>query len=271
MKTFKYLCLFGLLTATSIFAQEEICSRTRSQTDSELRNPSNRIGFKNAGGLFNSGVCWWHSRLQRSSVYLTQFAPNLPRPSTDELYQILYGLRNMSDVVTIPGFSNFQSFTQAYKAETQWILDQWQRFDGFRNSQWIRGISGRSSLESMQMQAQMQLVYKYFQESPTPIWLMAQIKGISSHSFLLLGMTRVEEGFDLEVLDSNYPLITGVVHYKFGDTSLREVGTKYTFVPYVGFQNDFKLISATLKEHCLNKDELNVTGIKPGQIEASKN
>lgn len=256
-----------LLTTSIAFASDEICSRTESDLSDSLRIEQNRMAFKNAGGLFSGGVCWWHNRLQRSSFYLSSFYPDLPKPSKEEVYTILYHLRYMDQAVHIPGYSDFQTFTKDHQPAIQYVLNQWQRFDGFRNSQWIRGISGHSSLSPNAMQAQMHTVYKFHKESPAPVWLMAQIKGISSHSFLLVSMKSVENGFDLEVIDSNHPLVTGAVKYRFGDTFLREIGEKYTFVPYVGFQNDFRLIGSTLKSYCRNKDVLALERVLDGQIE----
>ena len=104
------------------------------------------------------------------------------------------------------------------------------------------------------MQAQMANIFKFFSESPVPIWLMAQIKGINSHALLLVKMVQVEDGYEMEVVDSNHPLVIGRILYQVGDERLQEEGEKYNFVPYVGFQNDFKAISQSLKEYCGNKE-----------------
>ena len=45
---------------------------------------TNLMSFKNQGGLFNGGVCWWHSRFQRNIFYLSIFRPDLNKPLKSE-------------------------------------------------------------------------------------------------------------------------------------------------------------------------------------------
>ncbi len=267
----KYLLTLSLLILPLSSFGGDLCSRTQSDILSSLQNPMNRIAFKNTGGIFDGGVCWWHSRLQRSATYLVRFAPEKAKPSTAQVNAILFSLRNMNKVVTIPGYKDFNSFTNDYQEQTQKMLNRWQRFDGVINHEWQRGISGHSSLPAADLEKQMQSVFEFYKNSPLPIWVMAQIKGISSHAFLIIDMKQVSRGFDFHVIDSNHPGIIGLVQYEYGQTSLREVGQKYSFVPYVGFQNDFRLISAALKTQChsftLDKDFSN---IEDGQVELPK-
>jgi hypothetical protein len=267
----KYLITLSLLILPFTSFAAEFCSRTQTDILNSLENPLNRIAFKNAGGIFNSGVCWWHSRLQRSATYLVRFAPEKAKPTATQVSSILFSLRNMNQVVTIPGFTDFKSFTKAYQVQTQKMLNDWQKFDGVINREWERGISGHSSLPSAALELQMHKVFDFFKNSPLPVWVLVQIKGISSHAYLILDMEQVSNGLDFHVIDSNHPEKKGLVQYRYGQTSLREVGEKYTFVPYVGFQNDFRLISASLKTHChsftLDRD---FAHIEDGQIELPK-
>lgn len=174
----------------------------------------------------------------------------------------------MDEVVTIPGYSDFESFTKDVRPEIQAILNDWQKTDGFLNFEWIRGISGQSFLPPEQMKIRMDDVYSYFKTSPNPIWLMAQIKGITSHSLLLTSMHSNGRGYTLEVIDSNHPTETYSIDYVYGDQFLRPKYEKYTFVPYVGFQRDFKKISETLKRVCGDKNKLiDSSVILDGQIE----
>ncbi|MGZ3789205.1 MAG: hypothetical protein ACXVLQ_11820, partial [Bacteriovorax sp.] len=71
-------------------SKEEFCSRF-GPTPSDLEiiqdlstESSNLMSFKNSGGVFNGGVCWWHSRFQRNIFYLSIFRPDLDRPKTTE-------------------------------------------------------------------------------------------------------------------------------------------------------------------------------------------
>jgi hypothetical protein len=239
--------VFVLLAPSFLFAQS-VCHRDQSIIKEALMSPSSRISFTNNGGLFNGGVCWWHSRLQRASVYLVEFRPKLSPPSSYNAYKIVSSLRDMNKVVVIPGYSDFESFTRDHKLVTQKMLNVWQKIDGFLNFQWIRGISGQSSLDPFEMKRRMDTVYDYFTQTSVPVWLMAQIKGITSHSLLLLDMTQRLNGYDLTIIDSNHPLETLKIEYHIGDESLKN--DNYSFVPYVGFQNDFSKIYGTLSKSC---------------------
>lgn len=265
----KYLFILVFLSL-SISAQT-ICERMDQGVQPYLLETASRISFKNRGGLFNGGVCWWHSRLQRASAYLAEFRPEAPAPSALELKKILRQLRSMNSLVVIPGFDNFYSFTVAYKNEVQSLLEAWQREDGFINQEWVRGISGRHSLKPQELRTRMDNIYRYFLNTPQPVWLMAQIKGISSHAFLLLDMIKIDKGFELHLIDSNHPLDTRVVVYQNGQTALKHSKEKYSFVPYTGFQKDYESILPAVKRICgsnlMLEDNLEIL---PGEIEVGR-
>lgn len=255
--------LFFLLTST-VLAQD-LCTRNQSQIKQHLLQVDSRISFENQGGLINGGVCWWHSRLQRASGYLVKFEPERSPPSGPELDHILYSLRTMKQTISIPGYTDFFSFTKDYQKPIQAMLEEWQRRDGFLNFEWIRGISGKHTLPAGEMRERMDKVYNFYKSSPAPVWIMAQIKGITSHSFLLISMETHQTGYELEVIDSNHPLETIKISYHSGDTSLKN--DKYTFVPYVGFQNDYRLIFKALAQRC--GDSLTEPEVPEGEIEAA--
>lgn len=215
----------------------------------------------------NKGVCWWHNRFQRSSAYLAKYNPDGLPPGKAEARKLLQSLMFMNRVVEIPGYSDLETFSRDYQNEIQAVLNDWQKIDGIINFQWLRGISGRSQLGAQQMKLRMDDVYKHYQTSPVPVWIMAQIKGITSHSFLILNMEKRVNGFDLDVIDSNKPMETVRIEYYHGDKNLRPPGVKYTFVPYVGFQNDFRKISAALKAHCPQKESNFDFHVEDGEIE----
>lgn len=264
-KTLLFLSIFCI--SLNIEASD-FCARTQGDLKTLLSDQSSRISFENAGGLFNGGVCWWHSRLQRSSAYLVQYRPDRSRPSIPELNVILNSLRTMNKTVVIPGYSDFETFSRDYKKEIQAMLDGWQKSDGFFNFEWMRGISGRSSLEPSEMRSQMEAVYRHYKNSPTPLWIMAQIKGITSHSLLILHMVQNETGYSLNVIDSNHPQDTITIDYQYGDRNLRATGESYSFVPYVGFQNDFVKLSSALKSTCGGLTEsLDLSNVEAGDVE----
>lgn len=256
---------FTLLSFSAVAG--EFCGRRQPDIKALLHETSSRIAFKNGGGLLNKGVCWWHNRLQRSSAYLAKFNPAGNPPDLRQVKQILTSLVLMNRVVVIPGYSDFETFSRDYQREVQAVLNDWQKLDGFFNFEWIRGISGRSSLSSRDMLLRMNDIFKQYSSSPVPLWIMAQIKGVTSHSFLVLNMIKRPNGFDLDVIDSNDPQKTIRIEYNQGDRFLRPPGEKYSFVPYSGFQNDFRKISAALKQHCPQKNGNFDFDVKDGEIE----
>ncbi len=267
----KILILLSLFASSSLFAQSRnFCERNRGDILSLMQVPEARIAFKNAGGLMDGGVCWWHSRLQRSSFFLAKYNPENSKPTPVQLNSILAGLRNMDRVVTIPGYENFESFTRDYQGQIQNLLNDWQVFDGFYNFQWIRGISGNSILPPKDMEVRMNAVYQSFRQSPASMWVMAQMKGVVSHAFLVVGMEVVNGGYDLELIDSNNPREVVRVAYQAGDQFLQTNRSTTAFVPYVGFQEDFRKISKGLSTFCKNKSDelvLELRNVRNGDVE----
>lgn len=267
----KILILLSLFISSTLFAQSRtFCERNRSDILSLMEETSARIAFRNTGGIGNGGVCWWHSRLQRSSFFLARYAPAAAKPDRKKVAEILSGLRNMEKVITIPGYENFQTFSRAHSTEIQKLLNDWQVFDGLYNFQWIRGISGRAALPPKEMEERMNAVYESFRQSPAAMWVMAQMEGITSHSFLIHHMEKVNGGYDLRMIDSNHPLELVNVRYTSGDQFLKTDKGSRPFVPYVGFQEDFRKITKGLVGHCRNKSlELlrDFQNIKDGEIE----
>ena len=226
----------------------ELCSQTRAELLAKFELRENRLGFRNDGGLFDGGVCWWHSRLQRSSIYLARFEPALPRPTEKESKEIVEHLVRFDSVVTIPGYSNFNDFSRDHEGLIQHELNEWQIRDGFIKQQWIRGLYGRPSLPPSVLRERMARIFVKFKASKPGLWVMAQFPGITSHALLFLGMTRTAEGFHLRVIDSNRPEITRELTYHYGDRSI-QLGNE-GFTPFVGFQSDQETIDTTLAGYC---------------------
>lgn len=267
----KILFLLTLFVSSSLYAQSRaFCERNREDILTLMKEPSARISFRNSGGIINGGVCWWHSRLQRSSFYLVKFNPGAAKPNQKQLTDILTKLRSMNTVVTIPGFDNFSAFTRTYQKQIQKMLNDWQVIDGVFHVQWIRGISGKPTLPANELSARMDSVYQSYRQSPAAMWIMAQMEGITSHSFLIVHMEKVNGGYDLDLIDSNHPLEVVTAKFHEGDQSLRTGRNSNPFVPYVGFQEDFRRISQSLVGHCRDKNmEIlqDFQDIRDGEIE----
>jgi len=244
-----------LLTLFSPFLEmrnaqaNSFCSRTNADLVKQFEAPENRLAFQNDGGLGDGGVCWWHSRLQRSSIYLTRYAPTKPQPTLAEARALVRKLVFFSEVVEIPGYANFSDFSKDFQPVVQKELNNWQIRDGFINQQWIRGISGHSSLPADVLTQHMNVLYQKFLTTQPGLWVMVQLPGIASHALLIIGMDQSDAGYELHVIDSNYPGITRVLDYHYGDQSIR-LDDSDVFTPYPGFQNDLVKIDNTLQSYC---------------------
>jgi hypothetical protein len=233
-------------------AQASFCERTMEQVKVDFNDPTHRLAFQNEGGLMSGGVCWWHSRMQRAAVYLTQFSPQKSRPSSKDAKDLVHRLAQMKEVIEIPGFRNFYEFSQANKSIIQSELNRWQIEDGFIRQQWLRGLYGRSSMPADALKRRMDTVFSKFVTHDPGLWAMAQIKGITSHSILIMDMQPVDQGYRVAYIDSNYPSETMTLNYHYGDESISE----YKMVPYVGFNHDYDLIKGAIADHCGGKSHL---------------
>ena len=226
----------------------DFCARSDEDLRAAFEDPALRLGFQNQGGLLNGGTCWWHSRLQRAAVYLARFRPELPRPDQSGVERILKDLVHFRSVVEIPGYSGFAEFSHDHERLVQRELDLWQIRDGFVNQQWIRGLSGRPELPARRLEKRMEKIHRAFKTSKPGLWLMVQMKGITSHALLLLGMEPTSEGYHLRFIDSNFPDETRELEYHRGERKL-DLGYA-TFVPYAGYRNDLRRIAAAIDSHC---------------------
>jgi hypothetical protein len=218
------------------------------ELDQKIHDPSARIAFENDGGMLGGGVCWWHSRLQRAFWYLASFDPVLPRPSELQVRKLIQALVRRNQKVVIPGFADVQSFTEAYQEVIQRQLDLWQIRDGFINQAWVRGLSGRAILDPIKMQRHMDALYSKFLKASRHaeiLWVMLQMEGITSHSSLLTSMVPVDGGYDLEMVDSNFPDTFVKYQFRSGQGVIKPVSPANLesaygpIVPYAGFHRDW--------------------------------
>lgn len=268
------VALFILCFAHAETQSTRFCERKNSDIHRELANPAHRLSFRNQGGLINGGVCWWHSRLQRSSLYLARFNPRRPKPNGAQIRGILSALKKMNQVVEIGGYENFFDFTKGEEPSVQALLEAWQKEDGILYFQWIRGLSGQYQLPPRALENKMEELANLVESSPTPVWVMAQMKGITSHSFLIRSIERLPQGFRFELIDSNAPAKLRYSKFQRGDRSLRLEDGGKEFVLYSGFQSDFNKIRSALGHFCRwNPHSLREEGlfgseaIIPGEIE----
>ncbi|MCF8058293.1 MAG: hypothetical protein K9K67_03295 [Bacteriovoracaceae bacterium] len=181
--------IFGTLLAVEANeapqSKGDFCGQFKSnktRTQSILQNDEMRMAFQNRGGLINGGVCWWHSRFQRNAAYLTIYKPDQPMPDVEEAKSIIKKIRFASEVVTIPGFSNFYEFSSYFRDEIQDRLDGWQRTDGFIMQQWVVGLAGSSETTPENMKDIMDDLYKQVSLGDV-VYQKLQIKGIVAHAW----------------------------------------------------------------------------------------
>ena len=229
----------------------EFCGRF--QDDSILASysseESNLMSFKNNGGLFNQGVCWWHSRFQRNIFYLSIFKPELKRPTQKEIKALIKEIRAGESMITIPGFSNFAEFSETYKNEIQSELNSWQLYDGVVLGSWIDGLKGDTQVRPEVLKEMMEKVFQYVSVEKKIAYQKLQIKGITSHAWLIVGMKPGPNGYEVGFLDSNSPRMSLNYSYKFGDTSFFDKSYG-NFVPYLEFTREEERIRSVAKAFC---------------------
>ncbi len=258
---FKVLAGIILLSSSFAFAgslptsKGEFCARFADSTvlQSYVSEGTNLMAFKNDGGIFNGGVCWWHSRFQRNIFYLSIFRPDLNAPTSSEVRSIIKEIRAGQSIVTIPGFSNFAEFSETYKAEIQAELNAWQLFDGIVWSVWIDGLKGTTRVQPDVLKTMMDTVFQYVEVDGKIAYQKLQIKGITSHAWLIVGMTKADNGYEIGLIDSNMPRMSRNYSYKIADSSFNEKSYG-DFVPYLEFTREESRLSSVAKKFCGIKD-----------------
>ncbi len=232
-------------------SKEEFCKRfddldIMSDYSSE---PNNLMSFKNQGGVFNGGVCWWHSRFQRNVFYLSLFRPDLPKLDPKNVKALIKEIRAGKSVVTIPGFYNFNEFSNLYKKEILKELEDWQIYDGVILGAWIDGLKGETKTSASILLQKMDEIYEYVEIDKKIAYLKLQMKGITAHAWLIVGIKRGPNGFDVGLIDSNNPMRTENYTYKIGDESFYDKSYG-NFVPYLEFIREETRLQTVAQVYC---------------------
>lgn len=221
-------------------------------TETALR-PDMRLSFSNEGGIANGGVCWWHSRFQRSAWALAEFAPDQPRPTRVQAAALIDALAKMSHVVVIPGYPDLLTFTHDHADLVQRELNQWQLRDGFVNLAWTRGLARRSSYgpsKAMKMMDRLHSKFRSLSRRNHVTWVKLQMPGVTAHAALILDMTRDTDGnYELKVVDSNFQDRTETWSFRRGDTHLQTPFYGKT-MPFDGYERDLSRIDAARETYC---------------------
>lgn len=245
------LISFNLMAAsTPSQSMEQFCADRSSLSSVKelLSSSSNLMAFRNQGGMANGGVCWWHSRFQRNATYLTIYRPAEQRPSKDEAAKIIDKIRSGKDIVVIPGYRNFGEFSAYHADQIQKELEKWQKADGIGRFNWVIGLAGKNIVEASELKEMMDELYDYVEVQGNIAYQKLQIKGITAHAWLVVNMKKVGNGYDLEVLDSNFPSRTSMYSYREGQTHFNHFHYG-EFTPYLERKGELdRVILAVLKE-----------------------
>lgn len=241
-------------------SKSEYCARFYEDAENQLsiqdfaNFPENLMAFKNNGGLFNGGVCWWHSRFQRNIFYLAIFRPDLPRPNRAAIKALVSKIRQGNSVVLIPGHHDFEEFSRENEDMIQAELNNWQLYDGVILGGWMDGLKGNTKISPSRLLKLMDELHEYVDVQKKVAYEKLQIKGITAHAWLVVGMKKNTSGYDLGFIDSNNPRMSEIYSYKIGDTSFNLLGYG-KFVPYLEFKNEERRLLETGKIYCGLKEQ----------------
>jgi len=269
------ISIIGIALITSLFSfsaysapKEELKFCAENDVQKKISISSNRLSFKNQGGLANGGVCWWHSRFTRNANYVAVFSPEKAKPHNKTmnrpkkfagktpmkrvpapgsvkyiLKQIKYG-----KVVEIPGYKNLREFSKANRKEIQKLLGDWQIEDGFIKQSWVVGLMGKSKTTAAKFEKSMDKTFKRVSKGQA-VYQKLQIKGVVAHAWIVTGMEKTRDGYNISVIDSNYSS-TRIWRYKKGDTHFNYPGWG-KFVPYTERTREEKKTKKAKEKFCM--------------------
>jgi hypothetical protein len=236
----------GYLTVAQ--AGDNYCERSLKNFQEIALLDENRFSFANEGGLLGGGVCWWHSRLQRNAIYMARFAPDAPIPTSAQASKLVNDLINEKGPVVIGGYKDFYDFSRGFHNMIQNKLEAWQKKDGFFKFSWLRGLKGRHEMEPDELQKEMDLFYQKVVGEGEIVYARLNPAGIEAHSWLIVGMTKRERGYELVYVDSNYPVATLRYDYTIGDVSVDSGIGKSGF--YENYSGTLKKLKKNFAKAC---------------------
>lgn len=255
--------LIGLVCSVSSFSayafsygqpswsKEEFCAdrEDRDYVKVLASYPNNLMGFRNHGGIGNGGVCWWHARFQRNSLYLTYYQPNEKKDSNEVVLGKIKKIRAGKEVVIINGFSDFYEFSSVYSDEIQRELEKWQKSDGIVKFKWMKGLKGKPVVSPEKFKIIMDQLYEDVMVKKNIVYQKLQVKGIAAHSWLVVNMNVTSTGYDLLVIDSNIPNELMLYSYNYGDTNFQHF-VYGNFTPYTENENELVNIKNVISSKC---------------------
>lgn len=255
----KKILFLLLLSSISAYAQvpdkASFCEirQDRNKLVNMLKRPGNLLTLVNQQGLLglNTGVCWWHSRLQRRFSYLADFRPREARPSEKEVKKILREIKRGNQVVKIPGYNNLAEFSNENADLIQKSLNAWIFGDSLLRQKWVKGLQGKSSFKIGKLSTHLKKMNQEFVESDGIMMQVLQMKGVVAHAWLVIDMKESSKGFfELDIVDSNLP--DNVVKYEIweNDPSMDALYLYGDFIGYTQFRAELKKIKEAVNKYC---------------------
>ena len=209
-----------------------------------------RIAFQNPYGYFSTGLCWWHSHLQRAAVYLAYYDAAAAKPTSAQAYQILSDIYFGHRVTRIPGYDSFYSFTlDNQKTATDFLSDV--EILETAGGDWVHGVVGASAVTASNMKTKMDQLYETFRAQPSLIYQMLQMPGLDAHAWLVQNIVPAAGGYTVTVIDSNFPSQNYVYRYVVGNEQFSypdDPGA--SFVPYTYDQNQITTFASNAASFC---------------------
>lgn len=256
----------GLAFAATAVAGEEP-SRTREEFCEKAQDfgyfktliaeRRNQLSFTNPPiGIANGGICWWHSRMTRYATYLGVYKPELPRPTEAQAKKIIKAFTKgeklgKPNVVEVPGYHNFHEFSRDWEEQIQKRLEEWQVNEGVWGADWLtRGLHGSTKVSAAKLKKTMDELYELVEEKKEITYQMLQMPGVVAHAWLVVNMAKVPNGYDLEVVDSNF-YGTRVHKYREGMENFGYANGA-AFVPYTDRLKEVKNVRKAIDNYCKN-------------------
>ncbi len=246
------MLLFCSFVSKAMTHKKNFClKKTNHKTILEdLTLKENLLSFRNAAGLFNRGVCWWHNRLQRKAQYLVSFDKHSPKLKEQDYKKIIRKMIKGKEIITIKGYANLRDFSADFKDYILKRLTLWQVRDGSIGFAWIRGLRGKRETSSEKLKKSMNELYNYTVNQENISYVKLQLKGIESHSWLITSMNKTPNGYNLHFLDSNAPNGLMTYQYFFGDTTLNGFRKYGDFLIYLEEKKEMREIKKAVKTFC---------------------
>lgn len=128
-------------------------------------------------------------------------------------------------------------------------LNNWQLYDGIVLGKWIDGLRGSTTVRALELKKSMDELFEYVSVKKKVAYQKLQIKGITSHAWLIVGTTKTEKGMEIGYIDSNSPKMSKNYTYLIGDTSFN-TKSYGNFVPYLEFKREEIRLETIAKSFC---------------------